>query len=351
MGLMAIGVDAAALNNAGDEPGEMADNTVAVKKIRTKTGTHPYVSAQAIRYWWRQTLESKYNWEMSPITRETKIAYTEADPVKYPDDDVFGYMRAKKIMVDGKGGKKKSKNVTVTRISPLKNSPLVSVSPVRIVNDFGVMARQQGDPVPYEHQFYMATLKGIFSLDMDAVGYFTTETRAGFHNLNESSIESYEKNGNLIIENNGGISTVKISEDLKQKRIKETIEALPFLFGGAKSTLHLTDVTPQLLVLALFNGGNHVLANLMYDNDGVPNFSIEALKEIIEDYKEEFLSKIYIGIRHNFLGNLRNNLEELKKQLESSKSDEENILYLGTPKQVVEAFLNEIYKSKNNKKS
>ena len=28
------------------------------------------------------------------------------------------------------------------------------------------MSRHEGDPVPFEHQFYRTTLKGLFSLDL-----------------------------------------------------------------------------------------------------------------------------------------------------------------------------------------
>ena len=73
------------------------------KKIRKNGKEYPYVSGQGWRYWWRDTLEKKFNWKMSPIIREKKIAYTEADPMIYPDDDMFGYMRAgKKKIVDSK---------------------------------------------------------------------------------------------------------------------------------------------------------------------------------------------------------------------------------------------------------
>ena len=88
---------------------------------------------------------------------------TEANPIEYPDDDAFGYMRAMKKKDGG----------TVTRISPLKNSPLVSVVGQNPTNDFGVMARHdEGDPVPYEHEFYSTILKGIFSIDLASLGIF-----------------------------------------------------------------------------------------------------------------------------------------------------------------------------------
>lgn len=51
-GLMLIDAPASALNNAGAEDGARTDNTIAVKRIRTKAGDYPYVSAQAVRYWY-----------------------------------------------------------------------------------------------------------------------------------------------------------------------------------------------------------------------------------------------------------------------------------------------------------
>ncbi|MHA1755247.1 MAG: type I-B CRISPR-associated protein Cas7/Cst2/DevR, partial [Promethearchaeota archaeon] len=230
LGLFLIDAEASALNNAQPEPGRATENIVAVKKIKTKQGDYPYVSAQAVRYWWRQTLLEKYKWEMSPITRETKIAMTEADPVKYPDDDIFGYMSAKKIMVEVKG-KTKSKNLTVTRTSPLKNSVLISVSPVKIVNDFGVMSRQDGDPVPYEHEFYKAILKGIFSLNIDEVGKFTMINKSGFQNIREEQKEEYIKLEDVEWDETNKV--LRINEKIRDERIKDTLNALAYLFGGA----------------------------------------------------------------------------------------------------------------------
>ena len=105
----------------------------------------------------------------------TKLAYTKVDPVKYDDDDVFGYMRAES---EGKG--KDKVDLTVTRLSPLKCSPLISISPQIPTDDWGVMARQEGDPVPYVHQFYSCVLQGIFSLNLDAVGTFSAINRTGY---------------------------------------------------------------------------------------------------------------------------------------------------------------------------
>ena len=150
VGFMLVDAPHSALNNAGADAGDRTDNIVRVKSIRRGRKVYPYVSGQALRYWWRDTLEQKYNWNVSPIERQKKIAFTSANPIEYDDDDVFGYMRALKAKEGG----------TVTRISPLKTSPLISVIGQTPTQDFGVMARHEGDPVPYEHEFYSTVLKG-----------------------------------------------------------------------------------------------------------------------------------------------------------------------------------------------
>ena len=94
-GLILVDAPASALNNLGSIPGARTDNTVGVKVIRTKEGFYPYVSAQAFRYWWRTTLENAdLGWKAAPIYRESKVAYTDGNPILYWDDDLFGYMRA-----------------------------------------------------------------------------------------------------------------------------------------------------------------------------------------------------------------------------------------------------------------
>jgi len=95
-GLLLIDAPASALNNAGRAEEARTENAIAVKFIRSRQGAFPYVSAQAFRYWLRTTLEQtpEFKWKAAPIFRETKIAYTDANPLDYWDDDLFGYMRA-----------------------------------------------------------------------------------------------------------------------------------------------------------------------------------------------------------------------------------------------------------------
>ena len=306
IGLMLIDAPYSALNNADKPKDRPNDNIVVVKTIKKgrRGNTYPYVSGQAWRNWWRTTLEHEFDsWHNSPIDREDKIAYTKVDPVKYDDDDVFGYMRA---LSEGKG--KEKEDLTVTRLSPLKCSPLISISPQIPTNDFGVMARQEDDPVPYEHQFYSCILQGIFSLNLSAVGAFSAVNRTGYKNIRDDYVPTIEAAGGTR-ENED--SPWVLPKDLRVRRCQQTLEVLPFLSGGAKLTSHLTDVTPKLIVLSVLEGGNHPFMNLIVEEEGVGKLSLPALRQVIKDYANRFCDAIYIGRRSGFMDDLDEKLTEL----------------------------------------
>ena len=308
IGLTLIDAPHSALNNAGEDTSERTENIVKVKALRRGRNIYPYVSGQAWRNWWRTTLEHEFDeWNNSPIEREKKIAFTAADPVTYDDDDVFGYMRAQSVME----GKKK-KNLTVTRLSPLKNSPLISIAPQTPTNDFGVMARQKdGDPVPYEHQFYSCVLQGIFSLDLSAVGSLSAVNKTGYMNIAESYVQTIQDAGGTQADEK---SPWLLPKEIRVRRCQQTLEALPILSGGAKLTSHLTDVTPKLIILTVLDGGNHPFMNLMVERNEVGELSISALLQVIDDYADRFCDAIYIGRRIGFMDELEEELLSLANE-------------------------------------
>ena len=320
IGLMLVNAPHSALNNAGSDAGDRTDNIVRVKSIKKNGKDYPYVSGQALRYWWRDTLEQQFGWDLSPIIREKKIAFTEANPIYYPDDDVFGYMRALKAKEGG----------TVTRISPLKNSPLISVVGQYLTNDFGVMARQEeGDPVPYEHEFYSTVLKGIFALDLTNLGRFSEIEKTGYRNMYPKLVEIAEKDGLTKIDNDWILS--------KQERVKrssDVIKAIPYLAGGAKNTSHLTDVSPNLIVLTSISTGNNIFMNIIREDDGNIKFDLDALEEVMNDYEDKLTSKIYIGIRKGFL-------PEIYDELENFSNNNDKIIF-GSIKDITDVFAGKI---------
>jgi len=339
-GFMLIDVDVVALNNAGKDTTTTLENAVATKKIFKNGKSYAYVSGQAWRYWWREALKKNFEWTMSPVTREKKIAFTEADPILYPDDDMFGYMRAaKEETVDDKG-KKKNVNITLTRVSPLKNSVLISVSPTRVVQNWSSMTRQEGDAVPYGKDEYCATMKGMFSIDLEQAGTFSCQDRTGFKNLNERLKNSAIENDAEIIcdpfaKDKAGnpLKLHRMPKETRIKRITDTLLALEVLTGGAMQTSNMGDVTPKLIVLTTLDSGNHLFSHLAKDDLGKPVFSIDALKQVVKDYSERIVGKVYIGRRKGFMDEIEESLEEYKTG--------KNIFY-GSVNEAIRSYIKEL---------
>ena len=315
-GLLLIDAPASALNNLGSIPGARTDNTVGVKVIRAKDGVYPYVSAQAFRYWLRATLENgDWGWEKAPIFREKKVAYTDANPILYWDDDLLGYMRAPSKKTDAVEARAADESRaaetptidTVTRVSPFRVSTLVSIAPANITEDFGVMSRHEGDPVPHEHQFYRTTLKGLYSLDLHASGTFSYRQKTGFRNLDDTRIELAKEKG---LEHLEAEKSYRLTQTERLERVCALFEGLAHLEGGAKQTLHYTDVTPALTVFAITKGGNHIFSHVVGANGrGLPEIKLEALREALTVFANELLSPVYIGWIAGYLDEERAKLE------------------------------------------
>jgi len=352
-GLMLIDAPASALNNLGSIPGARTDNTTGVKLIKTKEGAYPYVSAQAFRYWLRTTLENAaLGWQVAPVYREEKIAYTDANPMLYWDDDLFGYMRApsKKESAKTKREADTSRTgetetvETVTRVAPFRVSTLVSLAPVSVVDDFGVMARQEGNPVPHEHQFYRTTLKGLFSLDLYASGTFWYSSKTGFRNLDNVRKEQAEKMQLLPV---NGEMAYRLPFDQRLQRLTMLFEGMARLEGGAKQTLHYTDVAPALVILAVTKGGNHIFGHVINATSrGTPQINLESLQEAMTVFQAEILSDVYIGWVKGYLDEERARFEVALADETKLKSFSDRIK-ISHPREAYQALIAALKDEKN----
>jgi CRISPR-associated protein Cst2 len=323
--MMLIDAPASALNNSGEAiQGARTDNTSSVKFIQTNRGKFPYVTAQAVRYWLRNTLEKSEDilWKPSIVYREDKVAYTDANPIEYWDDDLLGYMRAPSrrrkdtrdddplfarltpMEEDAKGNPK-----PVTRAAPMRVSTFVSLAPVDITTDFGVMARQEGDPAPYEHQFYRATLHGLFSIDLDMAGKFFYRRRTGFQNLDAVRVKLAEDKG---LEHLEAEFAYRLPQAERIERIQSILYGLGRLQGGAKQTLHYTDVTPAVTILAFTKGGNHPFNYLFSEKGGLPRLNEDVLVKAVNDAIPDLLSPVFIGWKHGYLPDERAKAEQIQ---------------------------------------
>ncbi len=337
-GFVLLDVDVAALNNAGKDNTTDNDNNVKTKSLYKNGRKYVYVSGQAWRYWWRNTLQKQYNWILSPIKfgEKKKVVFTSVDPILYPDDDIFGYMRAateKEDESDNDKSKKKGKkkDVSVTRVSPLKNSALVSVASVSPVANFSSMSRQDGNPAPFSREEYSAVLKGMFSIDLNAVGTFSDYNRSGYKNISdEVRQEAQEKHLETIDDPFGTGTLLRLPLETRIKRATESVLALKNISGGALQTTNLADVTPKFIVLATTKTGNHPFSHIakaddMYGYSAMLN--VKGIKEVIEDYKSTFKGKIFIGKRSGFF-------DEYEEGLKKLSEGNENIEYLSVNKAI-----------------
>lgn len=351
-GFILLDVDVVALNNAGKSTDSNFENAVETKKIYKDGRSYTYVSGQSFRYWWRETLRNNFAWALSPVTRDNKIAFTEADPFTYPDDDVFGYMKAAKdVKLDENGnpkldkkGKEEKEDVTVTRVSPLKNSVIISVASTTPKVHWSSMARQEGDSVPYGKEEYSAIMKGMFSLDLFQVGTFSSYNKTGFKNLTAKAMEeAIEKGLNIVddpfIKNAKGESKkmIQLPKDIRIQRIVDTIAALKTLSGGAMQTNNMADVTPKFIVLATTNSGNHPFSHIV-KSDGVRAekalLNVEGLREVINDYQDQFQGTIFIGKRSGFM-------DEYDAELKSLEADFSNVRVL-TVNQAIDQYCEQV---------
>jgi len=366
-GLLIIDAPASALNNSDKKvPGARYDNSKDVKFIKTKSGDYPYVSAQAVRAWLRSTLERIDGWRDSPVYRDEKMAYTDGNPILYCDDDIFGYMRAsdtdnlarreedpfyKENMtpMETYTKDKKKKERVITRSSPFRLSTFVSISPVYLTYDFGVMSRQEigsvlnpeADPVPYENRFYRAYLNGLFSLDLSAVGTFYYRNKTGYCNLDKKRIDLAKEKGLIHLVDQ---KAYQFHIEERKRRVKMLIKGLSQIEGGANLSLHYTPVFPSITIFAVTKGGNNIFNNIFYNVENSMEFHIEAFQEILNVYNDEIISPVYIGWSKGFCDKEYKKVEQyIKSHNEQSNVGIKHLqVTLFHPKQAFLSFNNDL---------
>jgi CRISPR-associated protein Cst2 len=203
------------------------------------------------------------------------------------------------------------KDREVTRVSPLRVSTLVAVGPSVIVDDFGTMTRQNGDPVPHEHQFYRAHLQGLLSLDLTSAGTFYDMERTGFKNMDSNRRDAAKTAGcedGMV----RGQKAWRLPSAVRRERVATLLDALATIGGGAKMALHYTDITPAAIMLAVVKHGNNPFYRTFVADSGKPQtrFHRAAFDELMAVHAESFLSDIYIGWAQGFLGEQRGEMTE-----------------------------------------
>jgi len=341
-GAVLVEANGAALNNAGQAEGLRVENAIVVKQIRIGRFRYPYVSGQAWRRWWREVLYSDFGWKPSEVIREAKSAYTKGDPIAYEEDDLFGYMAARRRARGRRRGAEETEESTegatgtYRRISPLKNSLLISVLPNVITSDFGHFSRNlppDADIIPFESEHYTTFLQGVFTISLSDVGRFE------LGEMRDLSEEILQTHANELQRDNNNDRVYWLPKEVRVQRVQQVIRALARLRGGAHLARNLSDVTPVAVLVGFVDGGNAPFQRLFSadeDNERVV-LNLKRLESVLNDYNDRLLKPdngkvVFFGYRPTVLANE----DEVLSAFQNQSPFADCIEVVGTPKQALE---------------
>jgi CRISPR-associated protein Cst2 len=132
---------------------------------------------------------------------------------------------------------------------------------------------------------------------MSSAGVFTYSQRTGYQNLDSIRRQEAEQNG---LDHLPEARAYRLPSAERLRRVRRLIEAIPLVQGGAKQTLHYTDVTPVVSIAAVTRYGNHPFNYLFEDRGDDITFKAEAFTQIVQAYRDQFLSPLYVGWRPGY---------------------------------------------------
>lgn len=239
------------------------DNINPIKKVTLGNGEElPYVSSQAIRRALRDKIEELGN-TLSPVdvsSTEKGAPKTALDPIKYIDDDLFGYMDASK----GKDGAAGTSN---TRTSPVRVESLMALATYKGDLDYATnfMGKKIGlNPNIFETEIHSGVYRGTILIELDRVG---KETRIKDKKTRE-------------------LETVDLVDDNeKANRVIAFLNALQTLWSQGRQTRFLADISPKFIAAALMKSKNPIfLEAVELSEDG--NVDIKKLNTVVSDYEK-----------------------------------------------------------------
>lgn len=255
-------VSFASLNGSDKE----VDNINPIKKVTLQNGEElPYVSSQAIRRALRDKLEELGS-DISPVGKSSTdkgAPKTEMDPIKYLDDDLFGYMDASQ----GKDGAKGTSNV---RTSPIRVESLLAIATYKGDLDYATnfMGKKiELDANIFETEIHSGVYRGTILIELDRIG---KETK-----LKDKETRELE--------------TVDLVDNKeKAARVNGFLNALQMLWNQGRQTRFLADISPKFIAAGLMKSKNPIfLEAVELTNDG--NIDINKLNTVVTDY-EKFIT-------------------------------------------------------------
>jgi len=119
---------------------ESIGQRVTIKKMYSSDGeTHPFVSARAIKYCIRQSLRER-GYDIDPFVLAGKRVVDSGDPIKYVDNDLFGFMRAERG----------TKEIASRRQAPISISYFKAIRDTPVTTELGLRSPRIKGKTPKE---------------------------------------------------------------------------------------------------------------------------------------------------------------------------------------------------------
>jgi len=284
-------VSFASLNGADKE----VDNINPIKKVTLSNGQElPYVSSQAIRRAIRDSLvEMGFDKsEVQEASAKKGAPKTLMNPVKFIEDDLFGYM-------DASPGKDGEKGKSDTRTSPIRVESLLALSEYKGDLDYATnfMGVEKGaDPNIYETEIHSGIYRGTILIELDRIG-------AG-----------------------KGFEEGELDNEEKKKRVLGFIDAFRNLWSSGRQTRFLADISPKFVVAAIMKVKNPIFLEAV-NVDAQGQINLKELKSVIQDYDKYIENHVIAGQKAVFDLNdetlsLKDGFEAIEKWVEDYYSSE-----------------------------
>ncbi|MEG0073287.1 MAG: type I-B CRISPR-associated protein Cas7/Cst2/DevR [Clostridia bacterium] len=248
--------------------GEGIGNLTELKKMsRGDNKQYTYISRQALRY----SIVEQLGWNNTPVTAESKVVQFSPDATieKYPEIDLFGYMRTTAKTDDAKGD-------AITRAAVVRLSNAISLE--------------------------------AYNSDMDFLTNMGLAKRGNYENaIAQSEIHSsyYAYTVTIDLDKVGIDKTIEISNKEKAKRVNDFLDTLAYLYRDIKGRRE--NLAPLFVIGGLYERKcPYFENNVKVLNNKV---TIETIKEIMET--EDVKNNTVVGV----LNGIFNNDKEISAEL------------------------------------
>jgi len=264
--------------SAGSINGSWTEGNVStVKKITLPDGSLlPYVSGQSLKYqikkgWKELGLEEMLS-EVKMAEKIKGVDMTEGNPIKFIDDDLFGYMIA-------------SQAENRRRTAAIRVSPAIGIFPYRGDRDLGTKSKEQtgGDMSAggniFETEMYYNYFRTNFLIEYDRIGTF----------------QEFELGKEL----KGKVGNIDDKE--KKQRVIYFLHSLSNIWGGGKQSRFLTDMAPKFLVITFQTAKNPIFLEGINVSEN-EELDTKTIKQILQD-NNAIIAKQIIGVRSGIFKN------------------------------------------------